>query len=167
MFKSHIILGLSFVLGVATAARDVTVSGAKNDTVSAASEADLGIGFFTAWYNEGVSPTCTEVKFDQCYTFTDNIIAGGLSSASFDNNSIWARRFTFSLYSGTACNGQYDSWGFVHTFQDKPYKIIAFPTLNDNVRSFRVINAFSGKEGSYSGTKHSAEPTLLSTCWNW
>ncbi|KAF9572231.1 hypothetical protein EC968_010097 [Mortierella alpina] len=139
MFKSCILLGLAFAIGA--------VSAAENDTVSAASEADLGINFWGAWYNEGAMTYCLDVKFDQCYTFTDDIINTGLSSATFDNNSIWAKRFTFTLFSGTACNGDYDKWSFTHTFQDPPYNIIAFPTLNDNVRSFKVVNAFS-QEGS-------------------
>lgn len=53
--------------------------------------------------------------------------------------------FSVILYSGASCNGQYDRWTFQLGKYKGSYNVRSFPTLNDNVRSFKVANFFTSE----------------------
>ncbi|KAF9941821.1 hypothetical protein BGZ67_003911 [Mortierella alpina] len=154
MFKSCILVGLAFAFGA--------VSAVGNETANAFNKAEVDLNFYTAWYNEGDPTYCLNFKFDQCYTLTNRIIAGGLSSARFNNYDFWVRRFTITVYSGSNCNYAYDRWSFTTT-QHTSYIINQFPTLNDNVRSFKVANFHTSTDSGNIGAK--PEEAAMTTCF--
>ncbi len=160
MFKSIILLGFAFAIGTAVALSDDSDLG--NRTVNLNNKAEVAMNFYSAWNNEGDPTFCLDFNFDQCYTFTDDIIAGGLSSARFNNYDFWVRRFTVTVYSGSNCNYAYDRWSFTQT-DHTSYIINQFPTLSGKVKSFKVANFHTSTESGTIG----AEPAdaMVSTCF--
>ncbi|CAO3569172.1 unnamed protein product [Mortierella alpina] len=157
MFKSNILLGLAFVLGAVSA-----VGNNGNKTLSASKAPAITLTLYTAWDLGGVQSYCQYIIFDQCYTLQDAIVAGGLSSAKFNNNDFWVRRFTVTLYSGSYCNHNYDRWTFTET-QYNDYSMNQFPTLNDQVRSFKVANFKTSTESGNIGAQ--PEDARMSECY--
>ncbi|KAF9960788.1 hypothetical protein BGZ72_005953 [Mortierella alpina] len=159
MFKFSILAGLALALGAVSAAKND--SAAKNETMGIAAD-QFNLSFYPHWNLGGEGYFCRTVEFEQCYTFRDEIIASGLSSVTFDNYSIWVKRFTLTVYSGANCNVAYDRWSFTQTYTDPDQVMGSFRTLNDNVRSFKVANFLTRTQ---SGTITSPpEHTVMSSC---
>ncbi|KAF9966192.1 hypothetical protein BGZ70_003047 [Mortierella alpina] len=163
MFKSSILLGLAFALGAVGAVGAVGNQG--NKTLNGKKGGRTAMTLYTAWYLEGVPSYCFDYEFDQCYYLSDTIVSGGLSSAKFKNFDFYLRRFSVTFYSGRYCNDYYDRWSFtlISDYKDPEYNINQFPTLNDQVRSFKVANFHTSTESGNIGSN--PEDAKLSGCF--
>ncbi|KAF9919997.1 hypothetical protein FBU30_010280 [Linnemannia zychae] len=121
-----------------------TAPGAKN--VAPAAENVSGyypdIRFFVDTERRGTRYGCINTKrFNQCYEIQESIRSFGLSS--FESVHTGRNRdrkaYSITLYSGRGCTGQWDRWSFEQKFLDV-YKVDYFPTINDNVRTFKMAD---------------------------
>ncbi|KAF9955518.1 hypothetical protein BGZ72_003657 [Mortierella alpina] len=122
--------------------------------------ADAGSGhvmFYNAWFRQGASASCQFLDYDQCYLIDPKVYNMGLSSAMVLNGDIWSKKFTLTLYSGKSCDQYYDRWSFNNAYSDVTYNIEQFPTLNDNVKSFKLVNFHTSTE---SGFVRAQEPNV-------
>lgn len=87
---------------------------------------------------QGKLSYCMSLEFQKCYRAP----MLDASSMEFLNNNFGdrnQRKFSITLYSGANCNGQYDRWSFEQQDDGKD-NMDWFPSLNDNVNSFKVAN---------------------------